>query len=171
VSNEGERNTPIVRVDLKRADAAELVKSDQTLENCALVRALGPSWAQALAKGVVRRYLDKVVVFQQNDAGSSLFLVLAGEAKVVSRKQSDAVELGVAHKGDVLGEAEMLSARSVRSTTVVACSQLDLVELSREALSGGPGLPLPVPVFRALREVSTNRTAKLNEMADFLNRW
>lgn len=169
MSHDSERNTPILRLDLKRADAAELVKGDRALLNCPFVRALGSSSTDVLGKGVVRRYPDKVVVFQQNDPGGSLFLVLAGEARLFARKHTDTVELGFVHKGDVLGEGEFLSGCGVRSASAVACGQLDLVEFTKEALSSGAGLP--AALHRTLGEVATNRTAKLDEMADFLNRW
>ena len=164
-----QENTPLLRLELKRADAAELVSSDRTLAGSAFVRALGSRASEVLAKGTVRRYPDRVIVFQQNDEGTSLFLVLAGEARLYARKHSDTVELGVAHKGDVLGEAEVLSGCCSRQSSVIAQGQLDLVELSREALM--PGRALTSALQAALGEIHRDRSAKLDEMTDFLNRW
>jgi CRP-like cAMP-binding protein len=159
----------VVRVELKRANAVDLVRADQVLAGCALVSSLGARANEVLARGVVRRCPDKVVIFQKGDAGGGLLLVLSGEVRLIGRKGPDQVELGTARRGEVFGEAEVLSGKPERGCSAVAHGSVDFVDLPREALllSG----TLPQPIARVLEAVSRSRTAQLDEMADFLNRW
>jgi CRP-like cAMP-binding protein len=167
-STSGEKEA-VVRVELKRANAVDLVRADQVLSGCAFVGSLGARSTEVLGKGVVRRCPDKVVIFQKGDTGGSLLLVLAGEVRLIGRKGPDQVELGTARRGDVFGEAEVLAATLERGCSAVAHGTVDFVELPREALllSGA----LPRPIAQALEAVSRSRTAQADEMADFLNRW
>ena len=162
-------SSPLVRVELKRADAAELVKRDRVLGGCDLVMALGPRAGELLTKGVVRRYLDRAVVFQAGEEGTSLMLVLAGEVRLLARRDLDSVELGVGGKGEVLGEVEVLCGSPTRSASAVAHGEADLVELPRDVLLPHGVLP---PLLRgALDRVRDRRQRTLDEMTDFLNRW
>lgn len=161
--------TPVVKVELKRADAFELVKSDTVLAGCPVVAAMGSRLQAVLSKAVVRRYPDKVVIFQQGEPGSGLFLVLNGEVRLFARKQTDAVELGMVRKGEVLGEAEVLSGGAIRTSSAVAQGSVDLAELPRDALLVNGAL---IPsLAEALRAVHEARAQALDEMTDFLNRW
>ena len=159
----------VVRVELKRASAVDLVRADKVLSGCAFVASLGARANEVLGKGVVRRSPDKVVIFQKGDAGGALLLVLAGEVRLLGRKGPDQVDLGSARRGDVFGETEVTAGTSVRSCSAVAHGTVDFVELPREALllSG----TLPRPISQVLEAVTRSRTAQLDEMADFLNRW
>jgi CRP-like cAMP-binding protein len=161
--------TPVVKVELKRADAAELVKQDRLLAGSELARALKDSRDAVLGQAVVRRYPDRMVVFQQNDSGDSLFLVLEGEVRLMGRKQADGVELGMASKGQLLGEGEALEGAALRSTSAVAHGVADLAEIPRTALLTEGRLP---PAVRAcLERVRQERASKLDEMTAFLDRW
>jgi CRP-like cAMP-binding protein len=162
-------NTPVVRVELKRADAYELVTTDRVLASSGLVAALGGSLSAVLSHSRVRRYPDKVVLFQQGEAGSELFLVLSGEVRLFARKDTDAVELGVVRKGEVLGEAEVLSGETLRSASAVAQGSVDVVEIPRDRLLVNGALPHATE--RALREIHEARAQALDEMTAFLNRW
>lgn len=162
-------NTPVVKVELKRADAFELVKSDKVLSASRVVTAMGATLQAVMSKAIVRRYPDKVVVFQQGEPGSALFLVLSGEVRLFARKQTDAVELGTVRKGEVLGEAEVLSGEATRRSSAVTQGPVDLAELPREALLVNG--QLTHNVAQALQAVHDARAQALDEMTDFLNRW
>lgn len=162
-------NTPVVKVELKRADAYELIRHDQVLAASKVVTALGASLQAVLAKAVVRRYPDKVVIFQQGEAGSGLLLVLQGDVRLFARKQTDAVELGLVRKGEVLGEGEVLSGEATRRSSAVAQGPVDLAELPREALRVNGALPPALQ--QALKAIHAARAQALDEMTDFLNRW
>ncbi len=162
-------STPVVKIDLKRADAYELVRSDTLLASSRAVLALGPRAPELLSKALVRRYPDKVVVFQQGETGSTLLLVLRGEVRLFARKQSDTVELGTARKGEVLGEGEVVSGEAVRRASAVAHGSVDLAELPREALLLNGRLS--PELVRVLQAVHDARLKALDEMTDFMNRW
>lgn len=168
------RNRPfdsaaVVRVELKRADAAELVKQDALLCSADVIQAMGDRADEVLGKGVVRRYADRVIVFQKGEEGDSLFLVLAGEVRLIARKGSDSVEIETVNKGGILGEGEALKGAVVRGASALANGAVDLVELPREALLVGGRMP---PLLRgALEGVHRSRQKTLDEMTDFLNRW
>lgn len=161
--------TPVVKVELKRADAAELVRRDPILAGCPLALALEDRLDQVLGQAVVRRYPDGAVVFQQNESGSSLFLVLEGEVRLSGRKQSDGVDLGLASKGQVLGEEEALAGAVSRHGSAVAQGVADLAEIPRAALLERGRLS---PALQGcLEEVRRARARTLDEMTAFLDRW
>jgi CRP-like cAMP-binding protein len=161
--------SPVVRIELKRADAAELVRGDPFLAGCELARALQGRLDEVLAQAVVRRYPDRMVVFQQNESGNSLYLVLAGEVRLLGRKQADGVELGSATRGQVLGEGEALAGAMTRRTSAVAHGVADLAEVPRAALLVDGRLPASLQ--RCLERVGQERARTLDEMTDFLDRW
>ncbi|PZR08385.1 MAG: hypothetical protein DI536_24710 [Archangium gephyra] len=152
-------STPVVRVELKRANAAEVVGSDAALRELPVVKALG---AKLLEQGVLRRFAPQSVLWQQGEEGGSLLLVVAGAARILARRDKDNAEIGTAQKGDVLGESEALGGTR-RKYSVVALQQLDVIELDRFAVS--PTLAAVLQGF-----VSTRGKA-LDELSDFLNRW
>lgn len=161
--------TPVLRLDLKRADVAELVLQDIELKDCPFVRALGPAAIDILKQGVARRYHDRVVVFHTGDEGGSLFFVLNGEVRLFARKEADGVELKPVRRGGVLGETEVLTASTKRSASAVAHGHVDIVELSRASLLKDGHLLGPVKAH--LEAVRSERAKALDELADFLNRW
>ena len=119
----------LMRVALKPADAFELVMADGSLANSDVVGALGARAQEVLARGVVRRYADRAVVFQAGEEGGSLFIVLAGEVQLLGRRDSDSVEFGAVHKGGVFGEGEVLAGIRVRCSSALARGEADLVEI------------------------------------------
>jgi CRP-like cAMP-binding protein len=169
VSQRSGDNTPVVKVELKRADAFELIHGDKVLSASAVVKALGASLKAVLAHASVRRYPDKVVIFQQGEAGSGLCFVLKGDVRLFARKQTDAVELGMVHRGDVLGEGEVLSGNPLRKASAVAQGPVDLVEIPRDSLLVHGHLP--AGLRKVLDDVHAARSRALDEMTDFLNRW
>lgn len=152
-------STPVVRVELKRANAAEVVGSDEVLRELPVVRALGP---KVLEQGVFRRFAPQAVLWQQGDEGSTLLLVTAGSARILARRDTDNAEIGTAQKGDVLGESEALGGAR-RKYSVVVLQQLDVIELPRFAVT--PELA------SVLRGFASTRGKALDELSDFLNRW
>ena len=162
-------NVPVVKVELKRADAVDLVASNPALSGSAFMKALGARSRALLSAGVLRRFPDKVVLMQQGEAGRSLFFVLAGDVRLFARRDTDSAELGVVHSGEVLGEGEVLSGEDKRRCSAVAQGQVDVLELSREALLIDGKLPQPLVAL--LEAVKKGRMKALDEMSDFLNRW
>jgi CRP-like cAMP-binding protein len=158
-----------VKVELKKADPAEVVASRRELMATPFLRALGAQATPTLQQGTLRRYPDKAVLMQQNEEGQSLFFVLNGDVRLFARRDKDSAELGVAHAGEVLGEAEVLSGAAKRACSAVAQGPVDVLELPREALLSNGKLPQGLAAL--LGDVQTKRTKALDEMSDFLNRW
>lgn len=162
-------NAPVVKLELKRADPAEVVASRRELMASPFIRALGGQATPTLKQGTLRRFPDKAVLMQQNEAGDSLFFVLTGDVRLFARRDADSAELGIAHVGELLGEGEVLSGAGKRACSAVAQGAVDVLELPRAALLVGGKVP---PALAALLgEVQTRRARALDEMSDFLNRW
>jgi CRP-like cAMP-binding protein len=158
-------STAVTKVELKRADPFELVFKDSYLASTPAVKALG----QTVSKGTLKRIADKAVALQQGDSGNSLFLILSGEVRLFARKDRDSAELGLARRGELLGEGEVLEGSATRKCSAVAQGAIEVIELPREALLTGGRLAPALEVL--LRQVHQHRLKALEEMSDFLNRW
>ncbi len=160
--------SPVVRIELKRADVSQLVKGDKLLSSCAFVKAMG-RWAEPIwGLSIARRYAEGAVLFQQGDASDGLVFVLRGQLRVFSRKGTDSVDLGMINPGEVVGEAEALSG-GLRTASVVAHVASDAVEVPRTAVIG---LLARCPELKDLLEgLRKQRSSTLDEMTDFINRW
>jgi CRP-like cAMP-binding protein len=157
------------KVVLKRADIGEIVRGDEVLRAAPFVKAMGATSDALLKKGLARRYPDRAVLFQQGEEGNSLFMVLRGEVRLSGRKGSDVVELGVALRGEVFGESEVLSGARMRANSAVAQGDLEIAEFPREALLEHGEVVRGMAEF--LRPIQEARLTALSEMTDFMNRW
>lgn len=159
---------PVVKVALQRVDLAAMLREDPELAVAPAVRAL-LARPDALKLAVLRRFQPAAVLWQQGDEGDSLWLVLKGSARVLARRDHDSAELGVANKGDVLGEAEVLAGSARRGASVLATGLLEALELPRAALLVNGAMP-PL-LANELERVHAGRAQRLDDMSDFLNRW
>jgi|GEM_PF-1759610 len=159
----------VVRVALKRANLWELVQGDPLLAENPFLRALGPVAEKVMRKGVALRYPPQSVLFQQGDASTSLYFVIHGEVRLSARPGKDVVELGNVTRGEVCGEAEILSGAPLRASSAIAHSDAAVGELPRETLMQDGKLLKCVADF--LAPIQTARSVALSEMTDFLNRW
>ncbi len=159
----------VIRLDIKRADVSELVMGDDALKASALMVALGDRAPELLKQATGRRYPQGVSLFAKDDATDSLFLVLKGEVRLFLQQGNERVELGVAGRGDVLGEAEVLEGGGPRRYCASAAVDVDAIEIPRLALLDVGEAQRSVLKF--LNGVRTQRHAALEAMADFLKRW
>lgn len=169
MSGSGRDDGNVIRVDLKRADLSELVRADDWLKASGLILALGDQAWPVLKSATGRRYPQGVSLFAKGATGDSLFWVLKGEVRLFTQAGTDRVELGVAGRGDVVGEAEVLEGRGPRSYFAAASTDVDAVEIPRLALldvGKAKG-----SLLKFLNGVRTQRAAALETMSDFLNRW
>jgi CRP-like cAMP-binding protein len=158
-----------LRIELKRADVRELIAADALLREAQVLKAFAPRLEEVLGRGTARRYGDRAALFTQGEPGASLFFVLAGEVKLLRLKDKEQIELGVALKGDVLGEVEVLSGPGPRWCSAAANGPVDAVELPREALLQAGAIPGSLRA--CLRAVQLEREKACDALADFLNRW
>jgi CRP-like cAMP-binding protein len=160
---------PVLKVELQKADVAGRVASDVVLQGCEFAKVLGAGLVAVLKAGSARRAADRAVLFQQGDAGDALLFILSGDVRLFARKDTDTVELGLAHRGDVVGEFEVLEGHGPRQVTAVAAGVVEFVELSRTSLLQGSTLSEGLAGYLTARRAE--RRKALDEMTDFLNRW
>ena len=159
----------VTKLALKRAEVGDLVMADEALRAAPFIKALGAKHQDLLLHGTARRYPHNAVLFQQGDSGASLFFVLKGEVRLSARKGPDSVELGTATRGEVFGEAEILSGETLRTSFAVAQTDVDAAEFPREAFLESGRLLHELATF--LGPIKAARQTALLEMTDFLNRW
>ena len=162
--------TPVVKVELQRADVTGRISREPRLADSVLVKTLGTDWESVLRAGQAKRAAARAVIFQQGDAGETLLFVLSGTVRLFARKATDTVELGIAHAGDVVGEAEALAGQGRRAMSAVANEIVEFVELPRAALFGA-GPKTTQALEKWLKALQAERLKALDEMTDFLNRW
>lgn len=159
--------TPVVRVELRRADVPALIRTDEVLRRAPLVQCLGGG--EPLGECLARRFPANMVIFQQREAGDSLFFVLRGEVRLYVNSGTETVELGRARPGEIFGEDDALEASGKRSSSAVTAGDVDLVELPRawlaERLKALPALAAH------LGDVRQQRRAAVAELTSFLSKW
>jgi CRP-like cAMP-binding protein len=168
-----ETTTPVTRVGLKRLHVGELVRTDALLRGCGLLRALDElSLARLLGDAVARRYPQGALLRRDADSGERpLLLILSGEVMLLAGADGAAAEVGVARKGEVLGEEGLLPAGSPPGASLHAVAQgpVDVAELPLEAVRGAAAA---IPALaHYLDGVRGARAAACSEMSDFLGRW
>lgn len=159
---------PVTRVELRRATLAEIFLSDELLRTCPLMRSLGPEEAERLLAGsVARRFPAGAAIYREGDPGQAAFLVLRGDVRLSS--EGGHVVFATAHKGDLFGEAELVTQCPARASSATAAGDVDVVELPPPLLMElGRGNPRLVTL---VRETHLGRHAATQEIADFINRW
>ncbi|MCA3014830.1 MAG: cyclic nucleotide-binding domain-containing protein [Myxococcaceae bacterium] len=160
----------VLKVELKKADVVGRVAGDVVLQRSELVTLLGRRFDDVARAGSARRAADRATLFQQGEAGDSLVFILSGSVRLVGRRDADAVELGLVHRGDVVGEFEVLDGKGPRQVTAVATGVVEFVDLSRASLLDAAG-KLPQALERFLAARRAERRKALDDMTDFLNRW
>ena len=167
-----ESTTPVTRVGLKRLHVGELVRTDALLRGCGLLRSLDElGLARLLGDAVARRYPEGALLRRDADAGERpLLLILSGEVMLLAGADGAAAEVGVARKGEVLGEEGLLAADGASPRLhAVAQGPVDVAELPLEAVRGAAAAIPALALY--LRSVHGARAAACNEMSDFLGRW
>jgi len=159
---------PVTRVGLRRATLVEVCRSDELLRDCALLRALAPGEADRLLGGAVaRRYPEGAAVYREGDDGQDMFLVLRGEVRLSAG--GGGVMFAVAHKGEVFGEAELVSSRTVRTCSAVASGDADVAALPARLLK--EVACTNAQLAELFQRLHGSRRAATEELADFINRW
>lgn len=158
----------MTRVELRRATLLEICHADELVRTCALVKALEAGEAERLlGSSVALRFQGGAAVFREGDDGQSAFLVLRGEVRLSSGGGS--VVFAVARKGELFGEAELVTQRKVRGSSATASGDADVVELPAPLLMEvGRGNRRLVEL---IQQLYLGRHAATQEIADFINRW
>jgi CRP-like cAMP-binding protein len=103
-------------------------------------------------------------VVKEGESGDSFYLIRSGTVRVSTRGMDaggQAVELGIMREGEFFGEVALLTSKP-RTATVVAASQLELMELSRndfnEIVAKFPSVRKVVEAYQKQRVQDTIRT-------------
>jgi len=163
---------PVLKIELKRADGAQLVKEDAVLKASELVTALGSTADAVLRSGTALRFAAKSKLFEQGHAGHSVFFVIRGDVRLAARNEGsdDSFDLGLVHAGEFVGEAEVLAGGGMRAFSALADNPVEALELARASLTSAQG-QLPRDLMMLFERARKRRQASLDEMNDFLNRW
>ena len=86
-----------------------------------------------LSNSHTKNYEPNQNIVNQNDDGSSLFIILSGNARVLLNKDGKDIKLGLLSPGDTFGEFSLLTGDK-RSATVMAINHLECIEISKDAL-------------------------------------
>jgi CRP-like cAMP-binding protein len=107
------------------------------------------------ARGRVIRFGRGETVIRKGDAGDSLFLIVSGRASVKLEREAGGEEVASLLKpGDTFGEMSLLTG-ALRGATVVADSDVRLLEIGKEALS--PALQGNPAMAEALSRLAADR--------------
>lgn len=136
------------------------------LAACPLVEGLGPEVIDHLAGiGETRRVLAGETVIREGEEGDALFVILAGRVRTEKRTPSgDSYTVRRLEAGSFFGELSLLD-REVRSATVTAETDAELLAVTRERfLAFGDRLPEGgLKVTRRLAELLATRLRRANE--------
>ncbi len=86
-----------------------------------------------LSNSHTKNYEPNQNIVNQNDDGSSLFIILSGNARVLLNKDGKDIKLGLLSPGDTFGEFSLLTGDK-RSATVMAINHSECLEISKDAL-------------------------------------
>lgn len=162
--------TPITRLGLRRVELWELLRSDEVLRACPLVRTMPDSIVEGLLAGaVVRRFADGAHLLTQGAHLEAVLLIIRGEAALVCGRPSEQLEFAVARKGDVVAEAALLAQHGPVPYGVVAKGEVDVAEVDRARLLELARRDRPLVEY--LRALDAQRRAAREEMTSFLGRW
>lgn len=104
----------------------------------------------------VREFTDKQLVVREGDAGNSVFILISGQARVVSESGDEPRQLAMLSGGALFGELSILTG-APRSASVYACSDVELFEISHDDLDFVSKSHPTVP--KALAEFAQRRLA------------
>ena len=114
-------------------------------------------------------FIEGAVLMWQADAGSSMFAIVDGEARVTARdRNGDDVEVAVLRAGDIVGEMSLLTGAR-RRATVLATSRVTALEIGKEALE--PLLAASPGLVHRFAEVMEERQAALDRAYDSAGHW
>ena len=86
-----------------------------------------------LSNSHTKNYEPNQNIVNQNDDGSSLFIILSGNARVLLNKDGKDIKLGLLSPGDTFGEFSLLTGDK-RSATVMTINHLECIEISKDVL-------------------------------------
>jgi CRP-like cAMP-binding protein len=107
------------------------------LRRVPLLADMGPAeLKQVAAVAQERVFSDGALICRQGESGEEMFIVVAGEARVVLEAEGGQVrELARRQPGEVVGEMSIIS-REPRMAALIAAGETRLLSLDRKAFEG-----------------------------------
>lgn len=159
----------VTRVELRRVGAADLVRRDEELLRCELVRAMSDaSLDRLLGAATGKRYSTGAAIFREGDASATAFLVLRGEVRFLGQAAGEQVDFGGAIRGELFGEDSAAAGKRPYSAVAFG-GDVDVLEVSASALQAA--LAAEPSLQTLVSSLSDRRDAARREMCDFLGRW
>jgi cGMP-dependent protein kinase len=125
---------------LTNVSSAKLRKYEEFLDAVTLLATLSKNERSKIAESLVERHVAAgEYIFREGDVGDAMFIIARGTVEV--RKAFDDAVEGEAYtikslkKGDFFGELALLKDGGIRSASVAATEQVDVLQLDRNAFS------------------------------------
>ncbi|HTY99331.1 MAG TPA: cyclic nucleotide-binding domain-containing protein [Rhodocyclaceae bacterium] len=132
---------------------AERVKAFQGLKPAEI--------AEVLAHAEKCTFAPGAIIVREGSVGAHMYIIIAGEAKVLKAGRDGEVELARLEAADSFGEMA-LTDREARSATVCAISDCVLVRISDQAFSAKPEIGMKI--YRNIARVLAERLRTADEL-------
>ena len=121
--------------------------------------------------GEVRRFAAGDVAISQGDPGTSMYIVLEGQAEVTIPKQRGWLKVANLVPGSVFGELSFLdhTPRSARVSVVEDCTVLEISEASFKQLAD-QDTSIALAFIRELAKILSDRVRRMNQLVQALAR-
>lgn len=110
-----------------------------------------------------RRYVPKnAIIIKEGDDAYSAYLIQSGKARVYSTKNDKQHELAILEPGDICGEMALINTNNMRSASVEAIEDCNLIVITRTAFE--EKLKKSDPTIQAVVKMLINRILSSNEI-------
>ena len=106
-------------------DAREIIKK---IEGAGVRTIIEP-----IKKGIYSEYIDKQIIFCENEPGEELFIIKEGKVKIVKNNNNNEILLSVLNEGDIFGELAIVSEKP-RNATAISFGGTVLLPIDNNAL-------------------------------------
>ncbi len=155
----------------KKAQRQSKIAADgryQAICNLSLLAPLSDEEKRALAAGASDLYLAPgQILFRQDDAGESFYIIRQGEVDVIARKEGGPeTKVATLKAGDFFGEMSALTGQP-RTATIRAAADLACVEIGKEDLAGvfKTDPAIMEKISRVVAERNAHRISQLEDAA------
>jgi len=108
-----------------------------------------------------RSYSKDQIIFREGDPAGVAYLIQMGTVEVYSEREGHKINLASLSTGEIIGEAALLDVQNVRSATVVALEDVNVVVIRQDVFADK--LNKSDPTIRAVLNMLTNRMIQSNE--------
>ena len=112
-----------------------------------------------MAQPVLRKLKKGELLFNEGDLSKSMYFVQSGSLRLFKKKGTSSIELGMIHKGEVIGEMGFLDG-GPRSASAEAMHDVDLLEITNTSLV--ENLKTMPPWLMVLLKTIVNRLRSAN---------